>query len=134
MYLHVTYTVINQHALIIKGTLPMPSEIKSATVQETKKFLENDTHAILIDVREKSEWDETATAIAKFFPMSQINPETFDRECQVRKDQPIFLLCRSGGRSMRVATALAEAGFQNLTNVSGGIIAWTAAGLPLKAK
>jgi rhodanese-related sulfurtransferase len=33
---------------------------------------------------------------------------------------------------MRVAAALADAGFTDLTNVTGGIMAWEAAGLPIK--
>lgn len=110
----------------------MTTKIKTSTVSETYEFLQANKHAVMIDVREQSEVDEAAPAVGVFFPMSKINPETFATDCNVKKDQPLFLFCRSGGRSMRVAEALATQGFKDLTNVTGGIIAWQAVGLPLK--
>jgi rhodanese-related sulfurtransferase len=90
--------------------------------------------AVMVDVREQTEVDQVAPAVGRFFPMSQINPDTFASDCGVRKDQALYLFCRSGNRSMRVAEALAQNGFTNLTNVSGGILAWQAEGLPLKVR
>lgn len=110
----------------------MSIKIKSSSVVETVNILQGNDDAVMIDVREQNEVDEIAPSVGRFFPMSKINPATFASDCNVRKDQPIFLFCRSGNRSMRVAEALAEQGFQNLTNVTGGILAWQAAGLPLK--
>ncbi|NDH68796.1 MAG: rhodanese-like domain-containing protein [Gammaproteobacteria bacterium] len=110
----------------------MLNTVKTATVQETKKELDANPSALMIDVREKVEVDELAPTVGTFFPMSQIDPSTFDVDCKVAKDQPLYIFCRSGGRSMRVAMALAEAGFSNITNVAGGIIAWDEAGLPVK--
>ena len=109
----------------------MTVSVKSATVSEAKKALEANSKAIMIDVREQTEIDEVSTNFAKTFSMSQINPETFDHDCGLLKDQPILVLCRSGGRSMRVANALVEVGFKDVTNVSGGITAWEAEGLPV---
>jgi rhodanese-related sulfurtransferase len=110
----------------------MATQVKSSTVQETFNILKNSKDAVMIDVREQAEVDDVAPAVGKFFPMSKINPETFAEDCGVRKDQQVFLFCRSGNRSMRVAQALAECGFKDLTNVTGGILAWQAEGLPLK--
>ncbi|MEI6833216.1 MAG: rhodanese-like domain-containing protein [bacterium] len=112
----------------------MPTGIKSASVQETFEVLRQNTDAVMIDVREQSEVDAVAPSVGLFFPMSKINPETFAKDCKVRQDQPIFLFCLSGGRSMRVAEALAKHGFKDLTNVSGGVMAWQAQGLPLKGR
>jgi rhodanese-related sulfurtransferase len=110
----------------------MTSSIKSSSVQETFNILKANKDAVMIDVREQAEVDDVAPCVGKVFPMSQINPETFAIDCGVRKDQQIFLFCRSGNRSMRVAQALADCGFTDLTNVTGGILAWQAEGLPLK--
>lgn len=110
----------------------MSNTIKSASVQEAYEALQQIKDAVMIDVREQAEVDEVAPSVGIFFPMSKINPETFAKDCKVRQDQPIYLFCRSGGRSMRVAEALTKHGFKDLTNVSGGIIAWQAHGLPLK--
>ena len=110
----------------------MPTQIKRTNVTDAAKSLKNNASVIMIDVREDDEVREVASTLAKAFPMSKINPATFAADCGVRKDQALFLLCKSGGRSMRVATALADAGFTDLTNVDGGIMAWEAAGLPVK--
>ena len=40
------------------------------------------------------------------------------------KSQPIYVYCRSGGRSMRAAAKLTSAGF-NVVNLNGGIIGWS---------
>ena len=39
-------------------------------------------------------------------------------------------MCRTGGRSQNATQFLQAQGFENVTNVSGGIVAWHAAGLP----
>ncbi len=110
----------------------MTEKIKRVSVQETMSALSANPNAILIDVREWDEIKASAPSVGKAFPMSEIDPNTFAESCGVSKKQPIFLFCRSGNRSMRVATVLSEAGFTDLTNVEGGILAWTAAGLPVK--
>jgi rhodanese-related sulfurtransferase len=110
----------------------MTETIKRVTVQEAMAALNQDKNAVMIDVREMDEIKAVAPTIGMVCPMSTINPLTFHTVNKVTKDQPIYLLCRSGGRSMRVAMVLAEVGFTNLANVEGGIIAWEAAGLPVQ--
>jgi rhodanese-related sulfurtransferase len=110
----------------------MAHEIKSCTPQEAHAAVTSDSSTILIDVREEAELKDVSSTVAKWFAMSTLNPETFATTSGIRKDQAVYVLCRSGGRSMRVASALAAAGFSNLTNVAGGITAWQAAGLPVK--
>jgi len=48
-----------------------------------------------------------------------------------RPDTPRLLVCRSGARSSYVAMELAARGFTRLHNLSGGMIAWNHAGLPV---
>lgn len=110
----------------------MPTEIKQASVQDTHKALNENKSSVMIDVREDDEIKALAPSIGRAFPMSRINPATFAEDCGISKTQAIYLFCRSGNRSMRVGMALANAGFTDLTNVEGGIIAWDAAGLPVK--
>lgn len=49
------------------------------------------------------------------------------------KAEPIVVICRSGGRSSRVAAELASAGFTEVMNLRGGMLAWNQAGLPTAA-
>jgi thioredoxin len=47
------------------------------------------------------------------------------------KDKPVFVYCLSGGRSSSAASQLKEIGFKSITNLSGGMLAWQSANLPV---
>ena len=86
--------------------------------------------ALLIDVREQDEWDETRIPEAELKPLSLA--DTWYRD--LPSDQDIIFYCRSGQRSGQIVHALIEqAGLTNVTNMSGGIIAWVAHGLPIES-
>jgi len=85
--------------------------------------------ARLVDVREPDEYRGELGHIpgAQLVPLATI-PEAaaaWDRET------PLVVICRSGGRSSRAAQALVAAGFRKVMNLSGGMLAYTAAGLPV---
>lgn len=46
-------------------------------------------------------------------------------------ETPLLLVCRSGARSARAAMELAGRGFNTLYNLTGGMLAWNGAGLPV---
>ena len=52
------------------------------------------------------------------------------RAIELPEEAEVIVACRSGGRSMAAATALAAAGW-HAANLIGGMLAWAAAGLPL---
>lgn len=76
--------------------------------------------AMLIDVREPA---ETAAA---HLPGSVLIPlSTFaGRIEEIPKDRQVLILCASGGRSARVTQFLRANGWDNITNIAGGIMAW----------
>lgn len=77
----------------------------------------------LLDVREQSEWDDVNAPVAHLIPLSQLN----DRIDEIPHDQPIMVICHSGYRSMRAASALVDAGY-DAVSVAGGMVAWQSAG------
>lgn len=80
-----------------------------------------------LDVRELDEWQAGHAPTAVHIPMSEL-PE---RLGELPADQdPLYVICRSGGRSARVVAFLAQQGYQAV-NVSGGMQAWAGAGLPV---
>ena len=90
--------------------------------------------AVLVDVREPSEWAETGVAApAVLLPKSEFDAgligEWKDFLAKVG-DKQIILYCRSGRRSAVLATALAEQGHK-VAN-AGGFKDWQAAGLPTR--
>lgn len=82
----------------------------------------------LIDVREPDEYTGPLGHLpgAELVPLNTVvaAAAAWDREA------PILLICRSGGRSARAATALSGLGFKNLFNLVGGMLAWDADQLP----
>ena len=87
-----------------------------------------DEGAILLDVREPDEWAAGHAPAATWVPMAQI-PSRID---ELPRDRRIVAVCRAGGRSARVAEALIGSGF-DVANLTGGMQAWDAAGLPVIA-
>jgi rhodanese-related sulfurtransferase len=82
--------------------------------------------AWLLDVREDDEWAAGHAPDAVHIPLGQLGARTDE----VPRDQVVYVICRSGGRSGRASQALAGAGWQAV-NVAGGMQDWAAAGRPM---
>jgi rhodanese-related sulfurtransferase len=91
-------------------------------------MLFNHEDALVLDVREKSEWADGHITNAKHVPLAQIKDRLSDLE--KHKDKPIIAVCRSGNRSGHACGILKKAGFEKLHNLTGGMQAWNQAGLP----
>lgn len=85
--------------------------------------------AMLLDVREPAEWHAGHAPHARHIPLGQLA----DRLHELPADRPVVTVCRSGARSRQAAALLADHGRQ-VHNLTGGLSAWTNAGMPLKAK
>lgn len=84
--------------------------------------------ALLVDVREKDEWDAGHMPDAIWIRMSEIP----DRVAELPRDRHIIFSCRSGRRSGEIKNYMIEEhGRDRVHNLLGGILAWTAAGLPV---
>lgn len=80
----------------------------------------------LIDVREPGEFAGEHIPGATLVPLSK-----FDlRKITQNADTQLVLYCRSGSRSQMAAQKLLEAGFESVSQLSGGIGAWKEAGFP----
>jgi rhodanese-related sulfurtransferase len=82
--------------------------------------------AVLLDVREADEWHAGHVDGAVWIPMGQVGA----RSDEVPTDRPVLVICRSGGRSSRVVSALVQAGY-DAANVAGGMKAWQELGYPM---
>ncbi|MFY9261924.1 MAG: rhodanese-like domain-containing protein [Gallionella sp.] len=84
--------------------------------------------ALLLDVREVSEFAEGHAPSARLIPLGELGGRL--AEIAAYKDKPIAVICRSGRRSAKAVSLLQEAGYTQVSNVSGGMSAWQKAGLP----
>ncbi len=67
--------------------------------------------AIIIDVREQSEWNDGHLKAATLVPLSLLTKEGSEIPASLPKDKPIYLHCRSGGRSLKAAEILKAKGY-----------------------
>ncbi len=83
----------------------------------------------VVDVRETDEFAEVCSPLAENFPLSTFDVKGFAKGRDLQG--PIFMLCRSGKRSLQAAQMLDTAGFRSVYNIEGGMLAWEACGLPV---
>lgn len=93
--------------------------MKEITVEELKAMQERGEPFQLIDVREPHEYEE-ANLGATLIPLGQVK----DEMDQIEKDKPVVVHCRSGKRSAQAIQYLEQQGFDNLSNLKGGILAY----------
>ena len=85
--------------------------------------------AMLLDVRESVEYRSGHALGAKLISLGVL-PR---RLKEIPKEREILVICNSGGRSSQAASLLVKEGY-NVTNVSGGMVAWQRAGLRTVSK
>lgn len=104
--------------------------MRSIDVQELA-HLHRNGGVDLIDVRMPTEFREVHAEGAKNYPLDSLDPRAIAGSRNGRSDQPLYVLCKSGGRSSMAVKKFLEAGIDNVVNVQGGTNAWAAAGLPV---
>ncbi|HSC05285.1 MAG TPA: rhodanese-like domain-containing protein [Steroidobacteraceae bacterium] len=77
--------------------------------------------ALLLDVR--NDWELAIAPVpeAKHIPMAEIPQRLGELDPQ----RETVVICRSGGRSLRVAQFLEQQGFKSVANLTGGVLAWS---------
>jgi sulfur-carrier protein adenylyltransferase/sulfurtransferase len=95
--------------------------IPQITVQALKAKLDAKENVFVLDVREPHEYP-IANLGAPLIPVGSL--ESRVGEIAAEKDREIVVHCRSGARSQKAALTLKNAGFTNVSNLTGGILAW----------
>lgn len=80
----------------------------------------------VLDVREDWEFQAGHVPNAKHIPLNSIP----DRLTEIPKDQPVWVICQAGGRSMTAANYLSAQGF-DVASVAGGTGSWIQSGKPV---
>jgi rhodanese-related sulfurtransferase len=86
--------------------------------------------AELLDVRTPPEYSAAHVAGAKLVPLDEFDPAAFLKR-RGAGDQPVYVICQTGGRARRAIEKFQSAGFNNCVLVEGGTQAWMDAGLPV---
>lgn len=110
------------------------NETPSATQQEQVQVVNRDVDVaefsalaangkgLLLDVRTPEEYAE---GHLEGCTLIDFNSPGFQAEiAKLDRNQPVYLYCRSGGRSGRAADMMTDMGFKEVYNLEGGIMAW----------
>lgn len=83
--------------------------------------------AWLLDVREPDEWAAGHAPTAHHLPMMEL----LGRLDELPADRDLVVVCKVGARSGQVVAYLRQQGWNNVSNLAGGMAAWAAAGRAL---
>jgi rhodanese-related sulfurtransferase len=95
--------------------------IKHLSATELKNRIQQGDPLFLLDVREPHEFKYASIANSVLIPLNQI-PQ---RLAELNPEQEIVVICHHGMRSQQAANYLERSGFKNITNLTGGIDAWS---------
>lgn len=87
----------------------------------------NDTHAIILDVREPAEFGAGHLPNARNIPLGELDK----RAAELPSGKPVLICCATGARSGKAASVLKAAGREQVFNLDGGLQSWRQAGLPV---
>lgn len=104
---------------------------KSTLGQLDATLLINRDDAVVIDVREQTEYSQGHIPNARHIPLGELERRL--PELESLKSSPLILCCTSGVRSRGAAAKLKQAGFEKVFNLKGGVMEWSKAGQPLSA-
>jgi rhodanese-related sulfurtransferase len=102
----------------------------SITPQELHHRLAAGARARLLDVRSPAEFTTAHVPGAQLVPLDRLDCAAFLRAAGAT-NEPIYVLCQSGGRARRAIAQFERAGFSGCVLVEGGTQAWIEAGLPV---
>jgi rhodanese-related sulfurtransferase len=115
-----------QHSGFQKLVAKAKKHIIEISPQDTAAKL-NSGDAVVVDVRDKDEWDEEHISDAIHLSRGTIE---LDIEERVPDTSALVIChCGGGGRSALAAESLQKMGYKNVRSMAGGLKAWKAAGL-----
>ncbi len=101
--------------------------VETIDVTAFSKKINETPNAQILDVRTPEEY---ATGhIENSDNVNWLSDSFVLRTDKYDKTKPVFVYCKSGGRSIKASNKLAELGFTNIYNLDGGMLKWEAAGL-----
>jgi rhodanese-related sulfurtransferase len=86
-----------------------------------------------LDVRTPAEFASRHAKGARNAPVENLDIANVHANRKAPKDDPLYIICKSGTRAQKAGNQFIAAGFDNVFCVAGGTEAWVAAGLPVES-
>lgn len=90
----------------------------------------NRQNALVLDVREQSEYDSGRIINSRLISLGKLKERI--GELEKYRERPVVVVCRSGARSASATALLNKQGFAQVYTLTGGVLAWQKANLPLE--
>ena len=100
----------------------------SVTAQQLVNMV-NRENAIIVDVRDKKEFDQGHIVNAVNIPFANLSNRV--DELKKYREQPVVVACKQGQHAGSAGTLLRKAGFDNISRLTGGIAEWRNQNLPV---
>lgn len=98
--------------------------MKNLNDKDWQAALAANSNAVVIDVRTPEEWQEGI--IPNSLLLNIMEQQSFvNRTAELDKTVAYFVYCRSGARSGQACNYMSQLGFNEVINLSGGIMAYT---------
>ena len=104
------------------------STSETLTPEQLRTRLGSGTEPLLLDVREYPEFAGGHLHGARLLPLAELE----GRAGELPRDREIVCVCRSGRRSAEAVAKLSQLGFEKVSGLDGGLMAWEQAGLSLE--
>lgn len=105
----------------------------SIGVKEVAQRIQAGQKLRLVDVRSPAEFRSVHATVATNLPLDRVAPAAVESALgPTTTENPIYVICKAGGRSRKACELLDSGGMTNIVNVEGGTDAWIAAGLPVE--
>jgi thioredoxin len=101
--------------------------IETITPEAFAKTINETPKAQILDVRTPEEFD--SEHIEKATNINWYADDFVSKTEKLDKSKPVFVYCKSGGRSAKAASKLEELGFKKIYNLDGGFLKWDSVGL-----
>jgi rhodanese-related sulfurtransferase len=109
----------------IKGyVLTAAFGIENINPEELKQKFDSNNSIYILDVRTIEEYSEISIKEAKNLPVDQLANDS-QKILPKNKDEVIYVICRSGQRSVMGSITLKNMGYKNVYNVTEGMIGWS---------
>lgn len=116
--------------VLLLRTYISPGGAKNVTAAQAVQLI-NHNDALLLDVRTQDEFQKAHILNAVNIPLGLLDSRI--GEIQDRKDRPVVVVCQSGNRSQQAARTLKKYAFDQIHNLSGGMLSWQQANLPVES-
>lgn len=116
-------------AIIMNIVKTSTAAYKEITAAQTTQLL-NRENGVVVDIRTKDEFKKGHITDAVHILPSDIKANNFG-SLESRKADPIIVVCKTGQTAQASANLLAKAGFENVSLLKSGLVAWSEANMPL---